>query len=69
LASSGALFRGSVFSWQLRTAISLARLWRSRGRFDDARDLLVSMYGRFTEGFGTADLRTAKQFLDDMAED
>ena len=58
----------NVLSWQLRTTISLARLWRSRGRLDDARALLVSVYGRFTEGFGTTDLRMAKQFLDDTVE-
>jgi predicted ATPase len=60
--------RQEVLSWQLRTATSLARLWHGQqGRLGDARDLLTSVYGRFTEGFGTADLRAAKQLLDEMA--
>jgi predicted ATPase len=40
---------------------------RSQGRLGDARDQLASVYGRFTEGFETADLRTAKQLLDELA--
>src|SRR5262249_18328110 len=58
--------RQEVLSWELRAAMSLARLWRSQGRLGDARDQLASVYGRFTEGFETADLRTAKQLLDEL---
>ena len=54
-------------SWELRAATSLARLLRDRDRVDEARDLLVPIYGRFTEGFGTADLQAAKQLLDEFA--
>src|SRR5262249_51684626 len=49
--------RKEVLSWELRAATSLARLWRSQGRLGDARDQLASVYGKFTEGFETADLR------------
>jgi len=59
--------RQEVLSWELRAATSLARLWRSQGRLGDARDQLASVYGKFTEGFETADLRTAKQLLDELA--
>jgi predicted ATPase len=58
----------NVLSWELRAATSLARLWRSIGRLDDGRELLASVYGRFTEGFATPDLRAAKHILDDAAE-
>jgi predicted ATPase/DNA-binding winged helix-turn-helix (wHTH) protein len=59
--------RQQVLSWELRTATSLAKLWRSQGRLGDARDQLAPVYGRFTEGFETTDLRTAKQLLDELA--
>jgi class 3 adenylate cyclase/predicted ATPase len=51
-------------SWELRTAISLARLWRDRGKQQAAHDLLASVYGWFTEGFDTLDLKEAKALLD-----
>ena len=54
-------------SWELRTATSLARLWRERRRIAQARDLLAPVYGRFSEGFATADLRTAKSVIDELA--
>ena len=54
-------------SWELRTATSLARLWRERRRIAQARDLLAPVYGRFSEGFATADLRTAKSVMDELA--
>jgi len=57
--------RQEVLSWELRTATSLDRLWRSQGRHGDAHDQLASVYRRFTEGFTTADLRAAKQLLDE----
>ncbi len=46
--------------------MSLARLQRSQGRVGEARDLLSLVYGRFTEGFDTADLKTAKRLLDEL---
>ncbi len=56
-----------VLSWQLRAAISLARLHRQQGRMAEARDLLVPILGRFTEGFGTADLQAAGRLIDELA--
>jgi predicted ATPase/DNA-binding winged helix-turn-helix (wHTH) protein len=50
-------------SWELRAATSLARLWHRRGQTRGARELLAPVYGRFTEGFGTADLVAAKALL------
>jgi len=46
--------------FELRAAISLARLWRDQGQHAEARELLAPLYGWFTEGFGTRDLITAK---------
>jgi predicted ATPase len=51
-------------SWELRAAMSMARLWRDQGRQDEARDLLARVYGSFTEGFETLDLKEAKALLD-----
>jgi predicted ATPase len=51
----------------LRAATSLARLWRDQGRRSEARDLLAPVYGSFTEGFDTADLKEAKALLDELA--
>jgi predicted ATPase len=53
--------------WELRAAVSLARLRRDQGRRAEARDLLASVYGWFTEGFGTPDLKKAKTQLDELA--
>lgn len=53
--------------WELRAATSLARLQRDQGRRGEGRELLVSVYGRFTEGFGTADLREAKRLIDALS--
>jgi predicted ATPase len=52
--------------WELRAAASLARLRRDQGRYAEARDLLAPIYGWFTEGFETPDLRQAKALLDEM---
>jgi predicted ATPase len=52
--------------WELRAAVSLARLWRDQGRRAEARDLLAPVYGWFTEGFGTPDLKEAKALLDSL---
>jgi class 3 adenylate cyclase/predicted ATPase len=51
-------------SWELRAAMSMARRWRDQGKRDEARDLLAPVYGWFTEGFGTFDLKEAKALLD-----
>ena len=53
--------------WELRAAASLARLRRDQGRRAEARDLLAPVYGWFTEGFDTPDLKEAKAFLDELA--
>jgi len=58
--------RQGARSWELRCATSLARLWRDQPRSDEAPELLASVYDRFTEGFGTADLKAAKALLDDL---
>jgi class 3 adenylate cyclase/predicted ATPase len=52
--------------WELRAAVSLARLWSGRGRRTEARDLLAPVYGWFTEGFDTPDLKEAKAVLDEL---
>jgi predicted ATPase len=52
--------------WELRAAMSLARLRRDQGRYAEARDLLAPVYGWFTEGFGTPDLKEAKGLLDEI---
>ena len=54
-------------SWELRAAMSMARLWRDQGKRDGARDLLAPVYGWFTEGFDTRDLKEAKALLDELA--
>jgi predicted ATPase len=54
-------------SWELRAAMSMARLWRDQGKRDEARDLLAPVYGWFTEGFDTLDLKEAKALLDALA--
>jgi len=59
--------RQGALSWELRTATSLARLWRDQHRVTEARELLGSVYGRFTEGFATADLREARNLLEQLA--
>jgi len=52
--------------WELRAAASLARLCRDQGRCAEARELLAPVYGWFTEGFDTADLKEAKALLDEL---
>ena len=46
--------------------MSMARLWRDQGKRDEARDLLAPVYGWFTEGFDTLDLKEAKALLDEL---
>ena len=53
--------------WELRAAASLARLRRDEGRQAEARDILAPVYGWFTEGFGTPDLKETKALLDELA--
>ncbi len=54
-------------SWELRAATSLARLWQQQGKTAEARELLAPVYGWFTEGFDTADLKDAKSLLDELS--
>ncbi len=54
-------------SWELRAAMSLARLWRDQGKVQQARELLAPVYGWFTEGFDTRDLKEAKLLLEELA--
>ena len=54
-------------SWELRAAMSMARLWRDQCKRDKARNLLAPVYGWFTEGFDTLDLKEAKALLDELA--
>ena len=54
-------------SWELRAAMSMARLWRDQGKPQQARELLAPVYDWFTEGFDTRDLREAKALLDELA--
>jgi predicted ATPase len=54
-------------SWELRAATSMARLWRDQGKRDAARDLLAPVYGWFTEGHDTLDLKEAKALLDALS--
>jgi predicted ATPase len=58
--------RQSAKSFELRAALSLSRLWRAQGKDDDARTLLAEIYGWFTEGFETRDLKEAKALLEEL---
>ena len=60
--------RQNAKSWELRAAMSLARLRRQQGRPQEAAALLAPVYARFTEGFDTADLKAAKALLDKLTE-
>jgi predicted ATPase len=60
--------RQQAKSLELRAATSLARLWQSQGKRQDAYDLLAPVYGWFTEGFDTADLQEAESLLDALRE-
>jgi predicted ATPase/class 3 adenylate cyclase len=59
--------RQQAKSWELRAAMSLARLWQQQGKRTEARELLAPIYGWFTEGFDTADLQEAKALLEALA--
>ena len=54
-------------SWELRAALSLARLWQRQGQRQEAADLLAPIYGWFTEGFDTADLQGSNAVLAELA--
>jgi predicted ATPase len=58
--------RQQAKSLELRAATSLARLWQSQGKRQDAYDLLAPVYEWFTEGFDTADVQEAKELLDEL---
>ena len=67
--SAGQVAKGQkAKSWELRAATSLARLWRDQRKGDDARALLAPIYGWFTEGFDTSDLKEAKALLEQLTE-
>jgi predicted ATPase len=74
-AEAEAYFRGAwviarrqqTKSWELRAAMSLARLWGDQGKVQQARELLAPVYGWFTEGFDTRDLKDAKALLGELA--
>ena len=53
-------------SWELRDAMSMARLWRDQGKQKQAHDLLAPVYRWFNEGFDTLDLKEAKMLLDEL---
>jgi predicted ATPase len=53
-------------SWELCAATSVARLWRDQSKRNEARELLAPVYGWFTEGFDTLDLKEAKALLDEL---
>jgi tetratricopeptide (TPR) repeat protein len=56
-------------SWELRAATNLARLWQRQGNHQDARQLLAEIYGWFSEGFDTADLKDARGLLDELSSE
>ena len=58
--------RQKAKSLELRAAASLSRLWQQQGKYTEAYDLLAPVYGWFTEGFDTPDLREARALLEDL---
>ena len=67
IASLDWVRRQQAKSWELRTAMSYARLMRDQERVSEAYDLLAPIYAWFTEGFGTKDLKNAKALLEELA--
>jgi predicted ATPase len=59
--------RQQAKSLELRAAMSLSRLWQQQGKKEEAHQLLAEIYGWFTEGFDTADLKEAKVLLEELA--
>jgi predicted ATPase len=60
--------RRQAKSLELRAAVSLGRLWQQQGKVEEAREMLSEVYGWFTEGFDTADLKEAKALLDELRD-
>ena len=54
-------------SWELRAVMSLCRLWQEQGKREEARQMLAEIYGWFTEGFDTPDLREARVLLEELS--
>jgi predicted ATPase len=67
LSSDRLAQRQNTKSWELRAAMSMARLWRDQGKRNEARELLAQVYGWFTEGFDTLDLKEPKAPLEQLA--
>ncbi|GAH31925.1 unnamed protein product, partial [marine sediment metagenome] len=65
----GVARRQSAKSWELRATTVLARLWQKQGKVDEAGQMLGEIYGWFSEGFDTPDLREARALLDEFTED
>jgi predicted ATPase len=59
--------RQQAKSWELRATVSLCRLWQGQGRMDKARHVLAEIYGWFSEGFDTPDLKEAKALLEELS--
>ena len=68
LEALGLAHQQGALAWELRCAASLARLWQTQGRVEAARELLSSIYGRFTEGFDTQDLVRVRSLLDQLQD-
>ncbi|WP_053128242.1 winged helix-turn-helix domain-containing protein [Pseudomonas sp. MIACH] len=68
LEALGLAHQQGALAWELRCADSLARLWQKQGRVQAARDLLGSVYARFTEGFATQDLVRVRRLLDELQD-
>lgn len=66
LEALGLAHRQGALAWELRSALSLARLWQRGGRHTAARELLQAVYERFTEGFSTPDLVNVRRLLDEL---
>jgi len=67
LSAIGAARRQNAKSFELRAVTGLSRLWQRQGKKDEARQMLGEVYGWFTEGFDTADLRDARARLEELA--
>ncbi|MDT9632160.1 AAA family ATPase [Pseudomonas sp. JV449] len=68
LEALGLAHQQGALAWELRCADSLARLWQQQGRVQAARDLLGSVYARFSEGFATQDLVRVRRLLDELQD-
>jgi len=60
--------RQSAKSWELRATVSLCRLWQQQGRVEEARQMLAEIYGWFTEGLDTPDLKEARALLEELTQ-